>query len=704
MFLNPWALFFLVAVGVPVAVHFLTRPKPVVLPISTLRFVREVIQQRRARHWLRDLLLLLLRTSAVLLIVFAVARPRPGMQQAVAMDDDADTVRVVVLDSSQSLSAIDGGTALFEKARAAAAEQLRYRPNLRANLIFAGAKPRPVFDQPSQNFDALRDELARAKSLPEHLDVLRALTLAAEMLAPRDPTDQRRRELVIVSDFQRANWAQADFSVVSKETKIMLESVTPKSPLANLAIAGGRVIGHTAEQAGGRIEIDVGNWSAAAQTVTVEVQVGDATRRLSGECPAGRQTTLTEELSLSDFGWHVGSARIVAAMDALTADDELALAVEVRPRPSYLLITRQAPTLRPSSSHYLECVLAPDGAANGKEAAGSSGSPQVIRSSADKLDAELLARADLIVIDHPGAINEQTVKNIAEAMRRGKPVWYVAAEPADATTLQRLGVELGRSLRMPVAFQPPPQGEWRRNLFLTSVKYDAKPFSSLGESAATLVRDWRFSGGLVSRPIPDAIADDVLATYNDGTACLVVTATDTSSLAVLNADLGASNLPSQAAFVPLVDELMQQLTERRSLTTTAHCGQSLLVRLPVSGTSANSLEIVGPSNGDVGSGELIDEAGGVNWRWPVVGTPGAYRIQQGNQTVFALAVSAPAEESQLDPLSADVLQNRLAANNSVFYRPAGDSEQPRDTLWTWLTVGCLICLLGELGTLLVFRT
>lgn len=703
MFLNPWALIFLGAVGVPVAVHFLTRPKPVVLAISTLRFVREVIQQRRARHWLRDLLLLLLRTSAVLLIVLAVARPRPGMQPSVAADEDADAVRVVVLDSSQSLSAVDGGTALFERARAAAADQLRYRPNLRANLILAGARPRPVFDQPSQNFDALRDELARAESLPEHLDVLRALTMAAEMLAPRDPADQRQRELVIVSDFQRANWAQADFSVLTKDTKIMLESVTPKMPLANLAIAGGRVIGHTAEQAGGRVEVDVGNWSAASQSVTVEVQVGDVTRRLTGECPAGRQTTMTDEFSLSEFGWHVGSARIVAAMDAVTADDILPMAVEVRPRPSYLLITRQAPTLRPSSSHYLECVLAPDGsAANGKP--GSGNSPQVIRSTVDKLDAEMLAQADLIVIDHPGAINEQTVLHLAGAMRRGKPIWYVAAEPADATTLQRLAAELGRGLRMPVAFQPPPQGEWRRNLFLTSVKYDARPFTSLGESAASLVRDWRFSGGLVSRPEPEAIADDIVATYNDGTACLVVTATDTSSLAVLNADLGTSNLPSQAAFVPLVDDLTQQLTQRRSLTATVHCGQSLLVRLPVSGTSAASLEIIGPSNGEAGSGDLVDEAGGVNWRWPIVGQPGAYRIRLGNQTVFALAVSAPPEESQLDPLSADVLQNRLATSNSVIYRPAGDSEQPRDTLWTWLTVGCLICLLGELGTLLVFRT
>ena len=166
MLLNPWAIFFLAAAGIPLAVHFLTRPRPVVLPISTLRIVREVIQQRRARHWLRDILTLI-ATLAVILIVLAIARPRMGQQPLVSREETADAVRVVLLDVSQSLSAVDGGTELFEQARAAAAEQLRYRPNLRANLILAGASPRAVFDQPSQNFDALRSELARAVHRPE---------------------------------------------------------------------------------------------------------------------------------------------------------------------------------------------------------------------------------------------------------------------------------------------------------------------------------------------------------------------------------------------------------------------------------------------------------------------------------------------------------------------------------------------------------
>lgn len=702
MLLNPWALFFLAAVGMPLAIHFLTRPRPVVLPSSTLRFVREVIQQRRARHWLRDLLTLLFRMAAIALVVLAVARPRSSQLPAASIgEEDSDAVRIVLLDNSLSMSAVDGGTSLFERARAVAADQLRYRPNLRANLILVAAQPRAIFEQPSQNFEALRNELATAGVLPERADVARALAMAAEMLAPRDADDLRQRELVIVSDFQRTSWAQADFSVLPRETKITLDSAAARNKLTNLGISAARIVGQTEEGTNGRIEIDVGNWSPTPRAISVEVQIGNSTRMLTGECPAGRQTTLTDDFALSDLGWYSGSAKLVFDGDALAADDVLPLAVEVRPRPTYLLISRQPATLRPSSSHFLECALSPEG-----PSATSRGTPAVVRATPDALDAEMLSQANLIVIDHPGVLNPAIVQMLAQSMRRGRSILFFAAETADAITLQRLTAEMGRSLKMPVAYQPFPQGQWRRDQQLSNVRLDLSPFNALGEGAAVLVKGWRFGGGLASHPVPETLADEVLATYTDGSACLALTVTDSAALAVMNADLGTSNLPTQSAFVPLIDELTRSLTERRSATQAPRCGQSLVARLPTVGLTASSLTIDGPNSLESKSdlGELQDEGGNVIWRWPAVGAPGVYRIRNGSETVFSLAVSIPAEESNLEPLSPDVLQNRLVGENSVYYRDAQDDEQSRDSWWTWLLVGCLACMLSEMGTLLVFRT
>ena len=86
-FLHPWAVWVgAAAVALPVVVHLLTRPRPRRLPLSTVRFVREVLRQRRARDRLRNLVILGLRAIAVLLIALAIARPLTATRPLVNPD------------------------------------------------------------------------------------------------------------------------------------------------------------------------------------------------------------------------------------------------------------------------------------------------------------------------------------------------------------------------------------------------------------------------------------------------------------------------------------------------------------------------------------------------------------------------------------------------------------------------------------------
>ena len=116
-------------------------------------------------------------------LALAVARPQWG-QSPVSDIQGGDAVRVVLLDVSQSMAARVGAVEQIELARTIAAGYLRYRPGLAANLILAAARPQSTFDGPSTNFDALRDELAHCRVLPQRLDANRALDAAARMLAP----------------------------------------------------------------------------------------------------------------------------------------------------------------------------------------------------------------------------------------------------------------------------------------------------------------------------------------------------------------------------------------------------------------------------------------------------------------------------------------------------------------------------------------
>src|SRR5438132_5569826 len=118
-FLHPWALALgAAALALPVVVHWLTRPRPVRLPLSTVRFVLAAVKQRRARHRLRDFIILGLRTLAVLLIALAVARPLSGHRPLIDPDEAGGAARVVLLDVSHSLGAENHGVQLLERGRA----------------------------------------------------------------------------------------------------------------------------------------------------------------------------------------------------------------------------------------------------------------------------------------------------------------------------------------------------------------------------------------------------------------------------------------------------------------------------------------------------------------------------------------------------------------------------------------------------------
>ena len=139
-FLNPWAIGIgAAAILAPLAVHFLTRPRPVSFPLSTILFLREVIEQRRARSRIRDLIVLLLRMLAVGLLAMALGRPLWERAPLVAPQSAGNVSRVVLFDVSQSMSAGTGGSTALQRAQATALRYLDYSPGLQADVVFIGA-------------------------------------------------------------------------------------------------------------------------------------------------------------------------------------------------------------------------------------------------------------------------------------------------------------------------------------------------------------------------------------------------------------------------------------------------------------------------------------------------------------------------------------------------------------------------------------
>jgi hypothetical protein len=202
-----------------------------------------------------------------------------------------------------------------------------------------------------------------------------------------------------------------------------------------------------------------------------------------------------------------------------------------------------------------------------------------------------------------------------------------------------------------------------------------------------------------------ALAENILGQYSDRSAFLVVASSDFGGLVVVNADLVQSNLPMSPLYVPLMGELVQRLLGQGQRGAEIASGEPFALALPADAPGAAELTLAGPVPGQSVAGEVSDEGAGVLWKGEAAGPPGAYRVTNKGDTVFAVAAAIPAAESDLTVLPAKIFEDRLAGERDVKFRSQSQiGSEERDTLWSWLAVACVICLVGEVAALKAFKT
>lgn len=700
MFANTWALLVgLAAAALPVVIHWLTRPRPTRIQVSTLRFIQGAVAQRRARYRLRDLLVLLCRTAAILLLAAAIARPLLYHQQNPETGETAKVTRIILLDCSQSMAARDGGVIRFERGRPIVAGLLKYDPGMKCNLLLAGAAPQSVFPGLTSNLSALREALSEAEVRPERLRVRQALNEISRMFDEAE--SGTRLEVFIVSDFQRSNWGTADFSSLPQSCDIQLRSVVSGSDAANLALlevsAGGRVeAGKEAE-----ISIRLGNFSKTPRNVRVNVSLGSVILPFEGHCPPRSETSIAGRVPIDADGWHVGSASIVAAEDSLPADDSVAVGLQAWPQPRLAILSRDDPDRTATTAWYVKQTLSATIPA-------AKADDQILTIDTADPDIEALRTADVVVVARPGRMSADLLKVLTAMLQRSRAVLYIASDQLDATNLHELTASLGSAIRMPVEFLPRPGDRGGVKRYLTQVDRRRSPFLIFGDELAAAIRSLEFTGGLSSRSTSEGLADDVRATLSDQSAFLSVTSTGSGKLAVLNADLERSNLARTPVMVPLLGELISQnLSAFNPVRTAFNCGEPITIQLNVGEENLEDLSVNRPvgSESKADAGNFTAVPGGVVWSVNQAGTPGVYEAKLNQRTVGAAITSIPKEESDLRTLSAEVFEGRLAGGRKLKFGSGSTlAEDSQDSLWTWLAAACILCLALELLTLKLFRT
>src|SRR3954466_4455961 len=122
-FLSPLFWLGITAVAAPLLVHLVRRTRARKIEFPALAFVRQVPQRTIRRRTFRNLLLLILRCLAILLIVIAFTRPFFSRRSA-AKDNGANGATVILLDSSLSMrreqmfaNAVQRASSIIDEAR-----------------------------------------------------------------------------------------------------------------------------------------------------------------------------------------------------------------------------------------------------------------------------------------------------------------------------------------------------------------------------------------------------------------------------------------------------------------------------------------------------------------------------------------------------------------------------------------------------------
>jgi Mg-chelatase subunit ChlD len=202
-FLSPLFFLGLGAIAIPVLVHLIQRERKRVVQFPSLMFVRRIpyqsVRRRRIRHWL----LLAMRAAAIALLVAAFARPFFRQSAIAAAAAGGSREIVVLLDQSASMGYGDH----WQKAQDAARQAVRsLGRDERATLVLFSRNAEENM-RATTDHGRLEGAIGAARVGSGATRYGPAIKLAESILTR---SSAKRREAILVSDFQRAGWTGSE--------------------------------------------------------------------------------------------------------------------------------------------------------------------------------------------------------------------------------------------------------------------------------------------------------------------------------------------------------------------------------------------------------------------------------------------------------------------------------------------------------------
>ena len=353
-FHNPFFLYGLSAVIVPILIHRITQRKPEVRQFSAVHLLlqsqRTTVRPRRLKH----ILLLLLRILAIAVVVFMMARPvleRPGF--ATLFPEGA---KVLIVDNSLSMGYREDRGQRYDIAKRAARKALEGFEGKIAVIATGSLTTGPAFEWMNAE-----KALTLLEALP--LSFARGETASAFTSAYQQLKNLKMpKQILILSDLARSDWAGFDLTRLGLITdadvtflRIGPAARDPNFSIKDVSLTEGEIlVGVPA-----RLAVTVSNLSDHDGTPLVQIFLAGvkADQKTIGLKP-GQNGQVFFELLVDKPGWI--DAEIKLSPDRLRTDDVFYFPLKAKNKPNILVVDGDPKTsLKASESYFLVNALHP---------------------------------------------------------------------------------------------------------------------------------------------------------------------------------------------------------------------------------------------------------------------------------------------------------------------------------------------------------
>jgi hypothetical protein len=636
-FLNAAFLVGLVAAAVPIVIHLLNRRRVKRVKFSSLEFLDEVNKQRMRRVNLRRILILILRTLAILALVFAFARPtlRTGLLFAGSVPKNV----VVCLDASFSMgAAMETGTA-FDAAEKIARDIVDEAKGSDVINVIAFAKHADaLLEQGTRNKGVVKSAIERVSLSSETTSIRSGIDRALELI---EKSDVEGGEVYVVSDFR----ANEDSSLVD-EAKLPADVRVYFVPVYDEAVdnvsidrvAVPRKLVRPGEVV--KVGVSVTNHARLANaSVPLEVVVeGDRKAEQVVELEPGATQTVTFPLSLAEPGRYHG--RVAKNHDRLPADDDRFFLIEVSKTIPVTIVTghRRTPTdTQVPPVFYVEKALNPRGTLEGEFAV------RVIEER--DLTATGLATGGTVVWVGPQHLEPKRMALLERHVRRGGGllVFLGGADP---------GLWNDPTFRALVGIRGATEKTSESRSAFTSFEKAHPVFNLFNKEELELLSRAKVRAYTAARGVAP---DSVIAYLGGGDPAMWECVRGRGRVLVFAAspDLLTGDIPLSPMFLPLVHTSVSYLASSGEAPGADErlVGSPIAFTVSQAGLDESQLAIRDPSGESLQPSIGNRNAGEVEVGFDRPALPGFYRLYRDTTRVAETAVNVDARESNLSTSS-----------------------------------------------------